>query len=114
MLVTLIEAEPAAACAFKAYFPAVPAEAWFKTTTSVAAIVEFVRVKETMASAAKAALLSVTVPHFLPLDQQSDLALKLVQAGANWIQTEGGTSSKPFSPGILPVRNSLAFNLLPR
>ena len=63
--VTLTEAEPAAACAFKAYFPAVPPEEWFKETTSVAAIVELVRVKETMVSAAKAALFIVIVPHFL-------------------------------------------------
>jgi len=45
--------------------------------------------------------LSVTIPHILPLDQQSQLALDLVEAGANWIQTEGGTSAKPFSPGNL-------------
>jgi len=46
-------------------------------------------------------VLSVTVPHVLPLDQQSQLALDLVAIGADVIQTEGGTSSRPFSPGIL-------------
>ncbi len=46
-------------------------------------------------------VLSVTVPHILPLDQQAQLALDLVDAGADLIQTEGGTSSRPFSPGSL-------------
>jgi Protein of unknown function (DUF561) len=45
--------------------------------------------------------LSVTVPHILPLDQQVYLAEALVQAGANIIQTEGGTSSKPVHSGSL-------------
>ncbi|NJL01980.1 MAG: DUF561 domain-containing protein [Spirulinaceae cyanobacterium SM2_1_0] len=45
--------------------------------------------------------LSVTVPHILSLDQQVDLALELVAAGADLIQTEGGTSSTPHSPGVL-------------
>ena len=45
--------------------------------------------------------LSVTVPHTLPLDQQCDLALDLVQAGADLIQTEGGTSARPLSAGSL-------------
>ncbi len=45
--------------------------------------------------------LSVTVPHFLPLDKQTDLALSLVDEGVDLIQTEGGTSSRPLSPGIL-------------
>lgn len=45
--------------------------------------------------------LSVTVPHILTLDQQVQLAEDLVQAGANIIQTEGGTSSKPNSAGTL-------------
>ena len=44
--------------------------------------------------------LSVTVPHTITLDQQVDLAIKLVKEGADIIQTEGGTSSKPFSAGI--------------
>ncbi len=44
--------------------------------------------------------LSVTVPHTITLDQQVDLAIKLVREGADIIQTEGGTSSKPFSAGI--------------
>jgi len=47
------------------------------------------------------AVLSVTVPHVLPLDQQSQLALQLVGEGADIIQTEGGTSAKPFSSGNL-------------
>jgi hypothetical protein len=45
--------------------------------------------------------LSVTVPHTLPLDQQVQLAIDLVQAGADLIQTEGGTSSQPIHPGTL-------------
>ena len=46
-------------------------------------------------------VLSVTVPHVLPLDQQEQLASDLVAAGADIIQTEGGTSAKPFSAGSL-------------
>jgi len=46
-------------------------------------------------------VLSVTVPHVLPLDQQEQLAADLVAAGADLIQTEGGTSAKPFSAGSL-------------
>ncbi|MCP9775614.1 DUF561 domain-containing protein [Cyanobium sp. WAJ14-Wanaka] len=46
-------------------------------------------------------VLSVTVPHVLPLDQQEQLAIDLIQAGADIIQTEGGTSAKPFSAGSL-------------
>jgi thiamine monophosphate synthase len=45
--------------------------------------------------------LSVTVPHLLKLDQQVQLAEELVQAGADIIQTEGGTSSNPRSAGTL-------------
>ncbi|MEB3279059.1 MAG: DUF561 domain-containing protein [Lyngbya sp.] len=45
--------------------------------------------------------LSVTVPHILELDQQVQLALELVEAGADIIQTEGGTSSQPVHPGTL-------------
>ena len=44
--------------------------------------------------------LSVTVPHTINLDQQVELAIELVKEGADIIQTEGGTSSKPYSPGI--------------
>jgi hypothetical protein len=46
-------------------------------------------------------VLSVTVPHPLPLDQQEQLAIDLVAAGADLIQTEGGTSARPFSAGSL-------------
>ena len=46
-------------------------------------------------------VLSVTVPHVLPLDQQEQLAADLVAAGADIIQTEGGTSAKPFSAGSI-------------
>ncbi|MCP9927165.1 DUF561 domain-containing protein [Cyanobium sp. CH-040] len=46
-------------------------------------------------------VLSVTVPHVLPLDQQEQLAIDLVAAGADLIQTEGGTSARPFSAGSL-------------
>ncbi|MFM7405584.1 MAG: DUF561 domain-containing protein [Cuspidothrix sp.] len=45
--------------------------------------------------------LSVTVPHILTLDQQVQLAEDLVKAGADIIQTEGGTSSNPIHPGTL-------------
>ncbi len=46
-------------------------------------------------------VLSVTVPHILPLDHQAQLALDLVDIGVDLIQTEGGTSSHPISPGTL-------------
>lgn len=46
-------------------------------------------------------VLSVTVPHVLPLDQQEQLAVALAHAGADWIQTEGGTSAHPVSAGVL-------------
>ncbi len=46
-------------------------------------------------------LLSVTVPHTMPLDLQVNLAIELVACGADIIQTEGGTSSNPKSSGIL-------------
>jgi len=46
-------------------------------------------------------VLSVTVPHVLPIDQQEQLAADLVAVGADIIQTEGGTSAKPFSAGSL-------------
>jgi len=46
-------------------------------------------------------VLSVTVPHVLPLDGQAQLALDLVESGVDLIQTEGGTSSHPISPGTL-------------
>lgn len=46
-------------------------------------------------------VLSVTVPHTLPLDQQEQLAVDLVAAGADLIQTEGGTGARPFSAGTL-------------
>jgi deoxyribose-phosphate aldolase len=44
--------------------------------------------------------LSVTVPHILALDEQVQLAEQLVQAGADLIQTEGGTSIQPVHPGV--------------
>lgn len=43
--------------------------------------------------------LSVTVPHILPLDEQVELATHLVEAGADIIQTEGGTSRHPTQSG---------------
>lgn len=45
--------------------------------------------------------LSVTVPHILALDEQVQLAEELVRAGADIIQTEGGTSSQPTHGGVL-------------
>ena len=44
--------------------------------------------------------LSVTVPHTMSIDKQVDLAIKLVEEGVDIIQTEGGVSSNPYSPGI--------------
>jgi hypothetical protein len=52
--------------------------------------------------------LSVTVPHTLPLDQQAQLAVDLQAAGANMIQTEGGTSSAPTHPGTLGLMEKAA------
>lgn len=46
-------------------------------------------------------MLSVTVPHTLPLDEQVELATELAIAGADVIQTEGGTSSAPIHSGTL-------------
>ncbi len=46
-------------------------------------------------------LLSVTVPHTLPLDRQAELAEDLERLGADMIQTEGGTSSAPQHGGSL-------------
>jgi len=46
-------------------------------------------------------MLSVTVPHILPLDEQVQLAQALVAQGADVIQTEGGTSSQPTHSGTL-------------
>lgn len=46
-------------------------------------------------------MLSVTVPHTLPLDEQVVLAEQLAIAGADVIQTEGGTSSTPSHSGTL-------------
>ena len=46
-------------------------------------------------------VLSVTVPHTLSLNNQAQLALDLVEIGVDVIQTEGGTSSRPKSPGAL-------------
>ena len=37
----------------------------------------------------------------MPFDQQSKLALDLMDAGVDLIQTEGGTSSEPSSPGVM-------------
>ena len=45
--------------------------------------------------------MSVTVPHILALDEQVKLAETLVEAGADIIQTEGGTSSQPVHAGTL-------------
>ncbi|ARV61626.1 hypothetical protein BZZ01_26090 [Nostocales cyanobacterium HT-58-2] len=52
--------------------------------------------------------LSVTVPHILTLDQQVQLAEELVKAGADIIQTEGGTSSNPTHPGTLGLLEKAA------
>ncbi|HLO84052.1 MAG TPA: DUF561 domain-containing protein [Nostocaceae cyanobacterium] len=52
--------------------------------------------------------LSVTVPHILTLDQQVQLAEELVKAGADIIQTEGGTSSQPVHAGTLGLMEKAA------
>lgn len=52
--------------------------------------------------------LSVTVPHILELDQQVQLAEDLVKAGADIIQTEGGTSSQPVHAGTLGLLEKAA------
>jgi hypothetical protein len=52
--------------------------------------------------------LSVTVPHILTLDQQVQLAEELVKAGADIIQTEGGTSSQPTHAGTLGLMEKAA------
>ena len=46
-------------------------------------------------------MLSVTVPHTLPLNEQVQLAEDLVAMGADIIQTEGGTSTQPAHPGSI-------------
>lgn len=46
-------------------------------------------------------MLSVTVPHTLPLNEQVQLAEKLAAMGADIIQTEGGTSRQPAHPGSI-------------
>jgi hypothetical protein len=67
-------------------------------TFSAAEVLELTR--QTRALLPQIAL-SVTVPHTLQLDQQVQLAIDLVEVGADMIQTEGGTSSQPTHPGIL-------------
>lgn len=52
--------------------------------------------------------LSVTVPHILALDEQVHLAEALVAAGADIIQTEGGTSSQPTHGGTLGLMEKAA------
>ena len=59
----------------------------------------------------KDSVLSVTVPHILSLDKQAQLASELVQIGVDLIQTEGGTSAKPFSPGSLGLIEKAAPSL---
>jgi len=46
-------------------------------------------------------VLSVTVPHTLSLDSQAQLAIDLIDIGVDFIQTEGGASAHPISPGTL-------------
>ncbi len=45
--------------------------------------------------------LSVTVPHILELDLQAELAVELVAAGADIIQTEGSVGVKPSHAGTV-------------
>ncbi len=46
-------------------------------------------------------VISVTVPHLLPLDEQARLAIDLVECDIDIIQTEGSCSAKAISPGSL-------------
>lgn len=46
-------------------------------------------------------VLTVTIPHYLTLDRQAELAEQLQELGADMLQTEGGTSSRPQQSGIL-------------
>lgn len=62
---------------------------------------EVLRLAERTRALLPEVVLSVTVPHGLPLDQQEQLAIALAHAGADWIQTEGGTSARPVSAGVL-------------
>ncbi len=62
---------------------------------------EILRLAQETRSLLPTITLSVTVPHTLPLDQQVHLATALVFSGADMIQTEGGTSSRPVHPGTL-------------
>ena len=55
--------------------------------------------------------LSVTVPHILTLDEQVKLAEQLVAAGADLIQTEGGTSIQPLNPGVRGLIEKAALTL---
>ncbi len=55
--------------------------------------------------------LSVTVPHILALDEQVKLAEDLVKAGANIIQTEGGTSIAPAHSGVRGLIDKAAATL---
>jgi hypothetical protein len=55
--------------------------------------------------------LCVTVPHILTLDRQVQLAEQLVLAGADIIQTEGGTSSNPIHAGTLGLIEKAAPSL---
>lgn len=52
--------------------------------------------------------LCVTVPHILSLSEQVQLAEALVKAGADIIQTEGGTSAAPTHPGTLGMMEKAA------
>ena len=62
---------------------------------------EVLRLTEQTRSLLPDVTLSVTVPHILELDRQVQLAQELVEAGADIIQTEGGTGSQPVHPGTL-------------
>jgi thiamine monophosphate synthase len=55
--------------------------------------------------------LSVTVPHILTLDEQVRLAEDLVSAGADIIQTEGGTSIAPVHSGVRGLIDKAAATL---
>ncbi len=55
--------------------------------------------------------LSVTVPHILPLDEQAKLALDLVEAGADLIQTEGAVKASLNHPGVLGLIEKAAPSL---
>eukprot|EP00252_Welwitschia_mirabilis_P013337 TRINITY_DN29385_c0_g1_i1.p1 TRINITY_DN29385_c0_g1~~TRINITY_DN29385_c0_g1_i1.p1 ORF type:complete len:301 (+),score=69.76 TRINITY_DN29385_c0_g1_i1:61-903(+) len=74
-------------------------DSFYKTgrTFSAEEVLEITRITKQLLPLA---VLSVTVPHTLPLTNQVKLAELLENEGADIIQTEGGTASHPSKPGL--------------